>query len=374
MVPKKHQRQRQRQYCRVTGRTKSGEGTGQAYAVFKSLRKKVTKLTDTAKGNFYSHKFNNASSTAQTWKIIKNLGICKVKPRLEQDMNVNELNKKFLSCTVPEITDNNYLNPRFVPETVCDIRFRFLCVNPCDVLQSILRIKSDATGSDNINPKFIKILLPKILPYITYTFNTVLTKSTYPDCWKAAKIIPIPKSNNEYRPISILPYLSKVFENLMADQINKFMSDNAMLTNNQSGFRKNRSCTSAIIKIADDIREQIDENNVTLLVLLDYSKAFDTVNHNVLCAKLRNMFMFSKSSVKLVSSYLQNRRQSVVLSSVSSSYENVNRGVPQGSVLGPLLFTLYVNDLPNALSECNVHLYADDVQMYVSRPLNRINE
>jgi len=165
-----------------------------------------------------------------------------------------------------------------------------------------------------------------------------------------------------------------VFENIVASQINNFISANSNLNDHQSGFRENRSCTSAILRITEDIRQQTDNSYVTFLILLDYSKAFDTVNHEILCSKLKNLYFFSNTAVKLLCSYLKNRRQYVVSSNICSSFAYLKRGVPQGSVLGPLLFTIYINDLPSVLSTCNVHLYADDVQMYVSRPLNRISE
>jgi len=165
-----------------------------------------------------------------------------------------------------------------------------------------------------------------------------------------------------------------VFENIVASQINNFISANSNLNDHQSGFRENRSCTSAILRITEDIRQQTDNSYVTFLILLDYSKAFDTVNHEILCSKLKNLYFFSNTAVKLLCSYLKNRLQYVVSSNIRSLFAYLKRGLPQDSVLGPLLFTLYINDLPSVLSTCNVHLYTDDVQMYVSRPLNRISE
>jgi len=122
---------------------------------------------------------------------------------------------------------------------------------------------------------------------ITFIYNTALTQSIFPDSWKLAKIIPIPKSANEYMPISVLPYLSKVFERLMAGQMTNNLTINNILTDKQSGFRFCKSCTTAIIKIVEDIREKMDTDNITFLTLLDYGKAFDTVNRFVImCTRL----------------------------------------------------------------------------------------
>jgi len=231
--------------------------------------------------------FRNSTYSSQTWKQIKALGISKQKTSQELDVDKDELNLKLAEYQVPKVTTNTYLNS--VPENICDTRFRFMCVDQWDVLDNILKIKSNAIGPDDIHPSFIKIILPILIPYPTYTFNTALTTSTFPDCWKTAKIILIPKANKEYRPISFLPYLWKVFENIVASQVNNFISVNSLLNDHQSGFRKNRSCTSAILKITEDIRQQKDNSYVTFLLLLDYCKAFDTVNHEILCSKLKNL-------------------------------------------------------------------------------------
>jgi len=162
-------------------------------------------------------------------------------------------------------------------------------------------------------------------------------------------------------------------ENLMSSQIQLYLANNSLLDEKQSRFRKKRSCITAITNIVEDIRQELDSNCVTFLTLLDHSKAFDSVNHNILCTKLRSMFNLSTNATKLIRSYLTNTYQAVVSGTQVSSLRNLSRGVPQGSVLGPLLFSIYVNDLPSILSECEVYLYADNVQIYVSRPVTEIH-
>ena len=273
-----------------------------------------------------------------------------------------------LPVSVPETSCDNS-SPRLlppVPDENCDNRFSFHNITQSDVLLAFAKIKSNATGVDNIEPRFFKILLPKLLPYVCHLFNTILTTSTYPKQWKLAKILPVLKPNGDFRPIAILSYLSKAFEHLCLVQMHEFISSNSLLNTKQSGFRKNRSCATTIIDVTEEIRVFHDKKFVTFLLLLDFSKAFDTIDHNILCSKLYNKFRFSKTAVKLIKSYLTGRHQAVYLPSRNSCFLPVSTGVPQGSILGPLLLSIYINDLPDTLRHCNYHLYADDVQLYYS--------
>lgn len=139
-----------------------------------------------------------------------------------------------------------------------------------------------------------------------------------------------------------------------------------MLSKCQSGYRPGHSVKTAMIKICDDIGLALDRGNSVIMILLDFSKAFDTISHSLLCKKLQNNFNFYKDAVDLISSYLKNRKQAVFSNDMLSSFLDVSSGVPQGSVLGPILFSLYINDLPHNIKHCQVHLFADDVQLYLN--------
>lgn len=145
----------------------------------------------------------------------------------------------------------------------------------------------------------------------------------------------------------------------------------------QSGFRPGHSCVTALQKVSEDLRKVIDDSQIAILVLLDHSKAFDSVDHDTLCLKLTKFFNFSRQSTQLISSYLSNRSQFVTLGTEQSKSIYVHRGVPQGSILGPLLYSMYSNDLPSCVVNCNIHMYADDVQLYLgfkkSDLVNNIN-
>lgn len=341
------------------------------YDQFKKARKKVSDSIKTAKNQYYQQKFSTAVDSGSKWKIIRNIGIGQ-KNKAPVEINLDELNSQFanLNTTDPVTNFSNQLTLRncFVPQN----SFSFRCADQTEVLHAFRSIKSNAEGMDGLNPKFLKLLLPRCLPFFTHIFNTILTKSYFPASWKYSKIIPLPKKNSDFRPIAILPFLSKVLEKLLCEQINHYIARHNLLTERQSGYRAQRSCITVLTDLVEELRCKMDENMTCILVLLDHSKAFDTVNHKILLEKLRKLFNFAKSACRLLSTYLYNRTQSVCHNNLTSNVITVNRGVPQGSILGPLLFSMYVNDLPSILRNCDVHIYADDVQLYASSQKNNI--
>jgi len=253
-------------------------------------------------------------------------------------------------------------------------KFRFNYLTELDVVNGINGIKSNAIGQDGISLKFVKILLPYIVSSLTHIFNHCINSSVFPDKWKIAIVMPIAKNNtasspHDFRPISILPVLSKAFEKCLSVQIVEHLSTFNLLTNFQSGFRNNHSCTTALLKIFEDMRASFDRSEIIILILLDFTKAFDTVDHNILLNKLKVYFGFSDSAIALLRSYLENRQQRVKVDSNFSSSKCVRYGVPQGSILGPILFTLFINDIVQSCKNSSIHLYADDTQIYCSRPI-----
>lgn len=175
------------------------------------------------------------------------------------------------------------------------------------------------------------------------------------------------------RPISLLPALSKAFEDAIHLQISSHLLDNELLSNRQSGFRPKHNTTSVIAELTNYIHDNFERNKFTALVLLDFSKAFNSVSIELLCKKLLLKFQFSPNACRLIHSYLTNRFQCVLMEDEVSDTLVLGSGVPQGSILGPLLFSMHIDDITEVIKHCKFHLYADDVQIYLSDTFHNRN-
>ena len=207
-------------------------------------------------------------------------------------------------------------------------------------------------------------------PSITYLVNKSLLSGIFPQPWKEAKISPIFKSGcrddvNNYRPISILPTLSKFIEKWIHKQLMSFLNSYSLLHKQQSGFREGHSTESALILMIDSWLKAINDGKFVGCLMVDFRKAFDLVDHNLLLQKLR-LYKCDENSLQWFNSYLSNRTQMVSINYKVSSSESIKFGVPQGSILGPLMFLIFINDLPLVLDNTitSTDLYADDTTVY----------
>ncbi|VEN64491.1 unnamed protein product [Callosobruchus maculatus] len=325
------------------------------------------------KGNInYVQKNKNKK---ELWKTLEQMNVYKRKKSKSQlPVSISDPEKinNFFIDSVSSIaaqvdtgTIENYRRNR-----CCDAVFAFQSLTDDDVLSAISRVKSNAAGPDGVTLEMVKLCSPVIVPFLTHIYNESIRSSRFPSEWKRAFVLPLPKVSNpqnesELRPISLLCVLSKIFEKAIYEQVIKFLERNNLITEYQSGFRKGFSTTTAMLNVLDDILEASDREKTTALVLLDFTKAFDTVNHKLLTAKLQ-FYGFDTTSVKFFENYLAGRSQCVVVNCQMSQYINVATGVPQGSILGPLLFLIYTMDMCKNISNCSCHQYADDTQLYYS--------
>jgi hypothetical protein len=204
-----------------------------------------------------------------------------------------------------------------------------------------------------------------------YTHYKFINKNAiFPRNWKIAEIHPIFKKGskfdiNNYRPISVLPNLSKLMEKTIHIQLTKFLTKNNLLYRYQSGFRQTYSTQTACIILLNDIYKNIEKKHYICLLVLDLSKAFDLINHDILINKLQYQFNFSTHTLKLFKTYLRNRKQCVNIKQNLSNILIINSGVPQGSIHGRLLFNLYINDLNKFITTGKPYIYADDTVIII---------
>ena len=198
----------------------------------------------------------------------------------------------------------------------------------------------------------------------------------FPEEWTIAQVPPLHKEGvwndiNNHRPISILHTLSKILEKHVANSLLKFLRDNNLIYNLQSAFRTSHSTETALIRLTDEILLNMDKDEVTGLVFIDFLKAFDTVDHKLLLRKLA-IYGASDAAVSWIKSYLSNRKQFVKLGNQSSELLPIKQGVPQGSILRPVLFLLFVNDMPLNIFKSSMDIYADDTTISSSANWNEI--
>ena len=224
-------------------------------------------------------------------------------------------------------------------------------------------------GHDGVSFNVIKKCFGELCEPLKYLFNLSIFKRIFPDDLKIAKVTLIYKADNSsnisnFRPISVLPCFSKMLERIMYSRLQKYLKDQNVLYDKQFGFRTGHSTEHAIAQLVDQIYEAFEKNKYTLGVFIDLSKAFDTVDHSILLRKLE-LYGITDRNYAWIKSYLSNRLQYIQIDENSrTEFCVVKCGVPQGSILGPLLFLLYVNDLKNASSVLDPIMFVDDTDLF----------
>ena len=243
-----------------------------------------------------------------------------------------------------------------------------LDINIEDILKIVQKLDiNKAHGHDMISIRMLKICQQSICKPLLIIFKNCVRTGKFPTTWKKANVVPIHKKGDKqtlknYRPISLLPICGKIFERLLYNRLYSFLDSNSLLSSKQSGFRPGDSCINQLLSITHGIYQSYDDGLETRGVFLDISKAFDRVWHEGLIYKLKRNGIDS-NFLNILVSFLSFRKQRVVLNGSFSSWSEINAGVPQGSILGPLLFLIYINDLPEGLIS-NAKLFADDTCIF----------
>jgi retron-type reverse transcriptase len=225
-----------------------------------------------------------------------------------------------------------------------------------------------ASGLDRFSAKLVKTAAGSLAKHLTFIINQSFNACSVPDKMKKARVIPLYKKGSvnlpeNYRPISILPIFSKILERAANTQLLTYLESNQLLSSHQYGFRKDTSTTDTVIEFKNGTLQAFNDGKCVLGIFIDFSKAFDPINHSILLQKLR-LFNFNETAILWIKNYLSNRTQVTWINGKSSQEENISCGVPQGSILASTLFLIYINDLTTVLKILKPILYADDTNLF----------
>ena len=353
----------------------------------KTKKLTVNKKVKKTKKDYYKHQIEGASGNLKaTWKILNDLMGKKSDSTQINDLKTENSGpsrsdpKKIAECLNIHFTN---VGPKLaceIPTVDCDVNpvdsqhvnssFELKEVMISDVFKKLQEVNvAKATGHDSIPNKILKIAAPVISKSLADLFNFSITTNTFPDDWKVSKVFPLFKSGerndpNNFRPISVLPTIDRVFERLVYEQMYTYFTENNLIQPRQSGFRSLHSTVTALLDMTNQWCLNIDRGMISGVILLDLKKAFDTVDHAILLKKLSD-YGVQGQTASWFKSFL-NDRQFCVVNGLSSVKDRIVCGVPQGSLLGPLLFLIYINDLPNCLDHSIGWSFADDTNLTFS--------
>lgn len=352
-----------------------------------TYRNYLNTLIKKTKEQYYKKKINeNINNNSKIWattneilnrtknehNIIKEIRTERGEMLTDAKKIANNLNKYFVNVGTNIAKNINPPDKHNTPQETEKTKntFVFNFVTSDDIIKYINNLKNDtAPGMDNITSKILKSVKHVISKPLAKIINISLHEGVFPDILKRAAVKPLHKGGDKhepgnYRPISLISNISKVYENIMKTEIVNFLQTNKLLSDRQFGFRQNLSTQDAIVHLTTKVYNCIDKSKPSLAVFLDLAKAFDTVSHSKLLVKLR-LYGFQGKTLNIIKSYLDKRVQYVKNGDAISEPEIIKCGVPQGTVLGPVLFILYINSIFNIDNTCDIVSYADDTALHV---------
>ena len=357
------------------------------FTLYKRYRNMIVSLLRRSKGNYYSNFFlQNQSNVKKTWDGIRNLINVSKKKNSSPTKLIYKNEEKVTNVDMAESLNDFFVNigssvDAKIPKSqkhfssfLNSANNKSIFLNPCtptELLIIINNMKSSKSCGPNSISTNLLIEFSQILVYpLVSIINLSLKQGLFPSLNKEADVCPIHKKDEKsrcenYRPISLLPNISKIFERVMYTRLDNFLNLSEILYKFQFGFRKSYSTNHALLSIVEQIRGALDKNMFTCGVFIDLEKAFDTVNHEILISKLYHYGIRGVAN-KWFSSYLSNRYQKVSLNGVSSQRLPITCGVPQGSILGPLLFLVYINDMHLSVEHSLIYHFADDTNLLYS--------
>ncbi len=370
-------------------------GSTNDWETFRQIKNLTNNMIKQVKKSYYTNCVTeNKHDGKQLWKIIKSILPSKthhsVKEIVVDGITVtesvdiaNHFNTFFsnIGLKLAQAFDSTKVDNSSDVSVDQDVvhHFEFTSINEDFVCKQLLNLGlGKATGIDGLSSRLLKAGAHQIAGPLTHIMNLSISTATIPPEWKTAIVTPIYKDGcrtdcSNYRPISVLPVLSKILERAVHAQLYNHLLENNLLTNTQSGFRPRHSTLTAATDVTDYILGNMDKGDLTGAVFLDLKKAFDTVDHGVLLSKLCNLGI-KNNELNWFTNYLSNRQQCTVINNVYSDYMQISVGVPQGSILGPLLFICFINDLPNVIAQSKIVLYADDTAiLYNAKTSSEVN-